>query len=100
MATYRRGSARPNTHSLISLLPVVDADAVPLSAPLLAPLVVSPEEAAQKFAKTFYHALICARRTVSVAFDIAFNTVNAGGTAPQGGPFLLLPQGERGATRT
>ena len=96
MGTSRRGWAGPAVRSLKSPLPAATFAA---AASPLAPFVVSLEEAAQMFGKTFYDALIGTRgHTVQRAFDIAFSTVNAGSTDPQGGPFLLLPRGEKGAT--
>lgn len=54
------------------------------------------DQAAQKFSKAFYHALIM-RHSVKDAFDIALALVNASPSPDDGSDgdnFLLLPEGE------
>lgn len=62
--------------------------------------VLSPDEMAHVFAKVFYGALLGPRRhDVQAAFDRASAVVStgrsAGNSTGQGGPFILLPRGEK-----
>lgn len=62
--------------------------------------MLSPVEVAHLFAKVFYGALLGPRRhDVQVAFDGASAAVStgrsAGNSTGQGGPFILLPRGEK-----